>query len=231
VGAKVSSLELNSGETGAVKYAITVPQGSLPGSHWVGLAVESVSSGGASAVLNERVVSLVSIQVSGIVTEAVTAQAKLANHFLWNGRSTAVTVQFKNNGTIETPLSGKISVRTLAEEKITESAVQLGNQIIPQAERTAKLPVVIMGMPTFFGTAACSGQSSEKVFCPKLSWPGLYKISVEVAYGKTQQLIFVEDSFWYMPLWSMAIVLLGITLLILFWRKRRQKKMMQHYVS
>jgi hypothetical protein len=209
---------LGSGQSKEVAFTLTIPPGAFPGSHWVALAVESVAGKATDrSELNERLVSLLSIQVSGVVNESAVVSADLARSFVVGSGNAPLAVRVANVGTIEIPLRGVLVLRSLDGSVVSERPFSLGNQLIPKAERSVEEKI-------FPGRSKeCLALASGNN-CFDQSLPGLYRLETRVIYGKTEQIMTTQTSFWYLPLWSVVVGLLvmsGSMVLILRYRRKR----------
>ncbi len=210
------------GKQATAAFKISVPRGALPGSHWVGLVVESRPDSTGTAVLTPRLISLLSIQVAGVVTESVTVSADVPHPVVFGAKPFDAKIRIQNVGTIEVPLRGRVTVRSLGGKEIDAKDISLGNQVLPQSERL----VVEKITATKKDTCAVEG-----TVCAKLFWPGLYKMSVQVTYGKTGQVAISETSFWYFSYWSLAVAVLILVSIAWFIRRLRQRSIVKKYVA
>lgn len=196
----VPTLALASGESKEVSFALSVPAGTYPGSHWVALAVETIpGQENRETELNERLVSLVSIQVAGVVEESAVLSTDFGSSVAIGSGSLPLTVKFANTGTIEIPLSGKIILRSLKGAVLSEQDFGLGNQLLPKAERSIEEKIIPGSVEN------CAGQEANHL-CFGLNLPGLYRLETLVTYGKTEQVITSNTSFWYFPVWFFGVV-------------------------
>ncbi|GEM_PF-1140236 len=205
VRAEQSLVEILPGKEAETSFVINVPKNTLPGSHYVGLAAEPVLDGGESKNFTGKLVSLLLIEISGEVNEALS----ILN---WSGEKnlyldlTGVRLNavLKNEGVAELPIKGKIRVYNWLNKKVAEEDVYLGNSLLPQTQRI-----------------------SQVLLPQKGNWflPGAYRAQLDLAYGRTAQKISAQYPFWYISTgWLMIIGLIILVLLIFLFKKKNNKK-------
>ncbi len=196
-------VKIKSGETKSVNFIIKTPQDASPGSHYVGFAVEPLiaTQGG----LNSRLISLVTMQVTGVVNESLIIEKwekiDIADEHNWKFNLT-----LQNNGTVEVPLKqGVISIKNWRGEEIVSEPIVLGNKLLVGSQR-------VLAPITALNNA--------------LSLPGLYQASVMIKYGITNQTVSAISYIWYFPQWSKitAVVLAAALVLLLGFALFRKRK-------
>ncbi len=215
-------LVLEPGQQGFATFKLQVPAGTFPGSHWVALAVESRPDTTGTAILNQRLISLLSIQVSGVVTESLTMNTAVSERIVLGSKPFDAAIKIQNTGSIEVPLTGKITIRSLRGKEVGGRDVQLGNQLLPQSERSLLEKI---------STTKKDACDVDGTVCSELVWPGLYTLTAEVIYGKTGQTVESETSFWYVPYWSLFLLTVGVGLGVWIVRRIRQRSMIKKYVA
>ncbi|MFA5061609.1 MAG: hypothetical protein WC526_00470 [Patescibacteria group bacterium] len=187
------------------KFLVKIPKDAAPGSHYLGLAVIPTAETRGKISLNTQLVSLLTIQVSGVVHEAVSINNwKVEKKLAENGW--VFELGLVNNGNIEVPLSGSVVIKDFRGVKVFSSDINLGNKLLAGSSRNLKPEI---------------GAGSGVV------WPGLYKVQVNVTYGKTGQLVSAVYDLWYFPWWSQAlfvVLILAFFILLRFLSIRKKNR-------
>jgi len=179
-----------------------VPPGTSPGSHYLGLAAEGVApapSGGTT--LTGRLVMIVELQVAGTVTESLSIKNRSVAGLVWQ-RSWPISLELQNNGTVEIVPHGRVIIQNWRGEEISSQEISLGNQLLPGAIR----------------------QFNSQIAASSINWPGLYRLRVEIKYGKTNQTSFTTTNLWYFPLSSLVSLGLILTIIVLLKVAKRNKR-------
>lgn len=196
-------VKVKAGETKSVNFIIKTPEDALPGSHYLGLAAEPVqqtNSGG----LNSRLVSLLTLQVQGLVNESLQIekwdlQAGAIGNDVWK-----FDLKLKNNSVIEVPMQAQVAIRNWQGEEIFVEPIVLGNKLLANSRRAL---------------------SPEILLKNNISLPGLYQAQVKVNYGKTNQSVSSIAYIWYLPIWSKAAAaVFALILVVIFYFLIKRKK-------
>ncbi len=176
-------VEIKYGETKSVNFIIKIPSDAFPGDHYLGLAVEPVLGGSGQASLTTRLVSLLSLEVSGLVNESVSIEKwtladKTDGHWKFD-------LGLKNSGTIEVLLQGSAVIRNWKGDEIFSEPIILGNKLLVGSKRAIQ---------------------SEIVFKNAVILPGLYQAEVKINYGRTNQNVSSIAYVWYFPVWSRVVI-------------------------
>lgn len=172
-----NSATLAPGQNKKINFFINVPVDSQPGTHYLGLAAETVPDQSVQATIAGRLVVPLVLQVAGVITEAVSLDTQTGQNIIIN-KKWKVNLEMNNTGTVGVALAGRITVRDWGKREIFSQVLVLGNQLLPGAERrlAVQLP---------------AGDN--------IGWPGLYEIRTELNYGLTQQKIVKTFRVWYLP--------------------------------
>ena len=211
-------VKVKAGEIKSVNFIIKTPENALPGSYYLGLAAEPVqqnSNGG----LNSRLVSLLTLQVEGLVNESLGIEK-------WNLQAGAVAndvwkfdLLLKNNGDIEVPMQAEVAIRNWQGEEIFAEPLVLGNKLLAGSKRALSPEILLKRPVSNDGTGHYSVESN------KISLPGLYQAQIRVTYGKTNQSVSAIAYIWYLPLWSkVSAGLFGLVLVVIFVFLIKRKK-------
>lgn len=208
VRAEQDVLEIKPGKEAEATFRVSVPKGTYPGSHYVGLSAEPVLGEIESKNFSGKLISLLLLEVSGTVTEELSvASWSGEKEFYWSLEDAKFGAVLKNSGNTELPITAKIRLYNWLDKKIIDSEVHLGGPLLPKTERKSS---VLLPVQT--------------------GWylPGLYRAQLDLSYGRTGQKLSVQYPFWYVPIgW---LVLIGAVILIVVWtiiKKIRNKKKQQ----
>ncbi len=196
---EIGETTISSGQKKKIIFNVAVPQGAAPGSHYLGLAVEATPDLAGQTVIAGRLTVLLVLQVAGIVKESVSLRSEIPAAIAMK-KEWPLIVELKNNGTIETPITGRAIIRNWRGQTVFSAPLVLGNQLIPGAYR----------------------QIISRIVADKIRWPGLYETEAEIKYGKTNQTISSTARLWYLPLES--IIGVGLIVLLLFILKFLRRK-------
>ena len=195
-------VSIGAGETKGVNFFIKIPKDSLPGSYYLGLSAEPAVKKQSGAV-SGRLVSLLTLQVSGEVRESlrINQWKKISGLDADNWK---FALELENIGTVEVPLRGEVAVRNFFGQEIVSEPLVLGNKLLANAKRSL-------------------GQ--ELQVREKIKIPGLYEVGVRVIYGKLGLSVARTEYVWFIPFWSkLAAGGLGLLIVVLVMRKRLKIK-------
>ena len=207
VRAEQNVLEVRPGKEAEASFRVSVPKGTYPGSHYVGLSAEPVLSG-EGRNFTGKLISLLLLEVSGTVTEELSVvNWSGEKNLYWSFNNARFDAVLKNSGNTELPLIAKIRVYNWLDKKVIDSDVHLGSSLLPKTERKSSVLLPIQD-----------------------GWylPGLYRAQLDLSYGRTGQKLSVQYPFWYVPFSWLAVI--GVVLLITVWsiiKKIRNKKKQQ----
>ena len=200
-----NSINIKSGETKSVNFIIKIPADAVSGSYYLGLTVEPVLEKNNSAGLSARLVSLLTLQVKGLVQESVLIEKFESLKNIFTEKKLKFDLNLKNNGTIEVLMQGKIAVRNWRGEEIFSEPIILGNKLLAGSKRALHPEIILKN---------------------NIILPGLYSAQVKINYGRTNQTVSAIAYVWYFPKWS-KIVLAAMILFIgflIFWRRKKVKR-------
>ena len=186
-----------------VIFNISVPTDAAPGSRYLGLVVAPAAAATGQVTLSAQLVSLLTIQVAGLVNEQVNILRFAASPWRFNLNPLPLVIELKNTGAIETPLTGKIIISSWGGKQIFSAPVPLGNMLVAGSTRVLNLTMPLTGLGR---------------------WPGVYRATLAVTYGLTQQTAEHSSMLYYLPWWSLvvgsmvAVMIVGI--FFLHYRKK-----------
>ena len=201
-----NSVSLKAGETKSVNFIAKIPGDALSGSQYLGLAVEPVVPKTDQASLNSRLVSMLTLQITGVVDESVVVEKWARLNDVSDNKNWKFDLNLKNNGTIEVDLTGVVAVRNWKGEDVFTEQIILGNKLLAGSKRVLQPQIAMKD---------------------RIKLPGLYQAQVKINYGRTNQTAMAMEYVWYLPMWSRVAALVGgliiILLVVLLVKKIRNK--------
>lgn len=181
-----------------VNFIIKIPADAAAGSNYLGLAVEpALSSAGSKegeqSSLQTRLVSLLTLQVKGMVEESIAIEKWAPLVGTTNQKKWKFDLSLKNNGTIEVPLRGTVGIRNWKGEEIFSEPIVLGNKLLAGAKRVLQ---------------------PETTLRNNINLPGLYSAQIKINYGLTNQTVSAIAYVWYFPMWSKIVLVITALLLV-----------------
>ncbi len=193
--------ELAQGKQEKIIFNINAPVNYAPGSHFLGLAVDTLSDSIVQTKVEGRLTAILILQVAGVVTEALNLKSVTEKNIYWN-KNFQFNLEIKNNGNMELPLQGQIEIRDWRGRQILSEEVSVGNQLLPGASR--------------FLTVKTKASTSMK-------WPGLYSANFAIKYGKVGLFAKSAVKFWYVDAKFLAGSGLVVLIAVLLWWRRNKK--------
>jgi hypothetical protein len=187
---KTQEITIPAGTTRAINFDLNIPAGAYPGSYVLGLAVETQSKPSNSGVVGARLFTILLLQVAGEAQEVVSIE-NFSVPWLVFGRNWPTKILLKNNGNVDTQISGEVTVWR-GENRRAMAKLETGNRLLPGIFRNL-----------------------DAVVSPAVFWPGRYELQLKIMYGLTAQTATAYTTIWYFPFWSWAVLFL-ICLLIIF---------------
>jgi len=189
---EAESLVLKAGQTGQARFVVRVPKNYAPGSHYLGLAV-AVGAGAGEVRLNQEIISLLTLQVAGQVTEQTKIEKWQAQKNITGDRDWNFLFRIKNSGDVVLSANADLTLWNWQREIVGEKRILEQKVFFDNSTRELETKIIPTG---------------------KFLWPGPYRAQVRVVYGISNQEITANAYFWYLPNWSYA-ALLGLVLLVL----------------
>lgn len=180
---EVKMLRVSAQKKERMNFTITVPAGTLPGSHYLGLFAKEKSKGGQVG-LGSRIGTLLFLHVAGKVEEKLQIQDFSSENF-WNFSSRVeLFVQLYNNGTIHLLPGGQI--------ELTNFHGDIVEKILVNKENRKVLPLEVW---------------KHSYAVQSLSWKDVGRVHAKLVtvYGVTNQVVLAEKVFWYTPWWFLTI--------------------------
>ncbi len=185
-------VSIKSGETKSVNFIVKVPADAASGSHYLGLTVEPSLSASNQTGLKTKLVSLLTLQVGGLVNESVIINKwTLIKNSLKNWQ---FDLSLQNYGSMEVMLRGMATVKNWRGDEIFSQPIILGNKLLAGSKRVLHPEIILQD---------------------NINLPGLYQAQIKIDYGRTNQVVSSIAYVWYFPMWSKIILIIGALLLIL----------------
>lgn len=192
------------GETKSVNFIIKVPAEAEVSSHYLGLAAEQVIGDNNKNSLNSRLISLLTLQVKGVVHEELFIEKWGADPTVSTNRDYTFNLKLRNSGVVEVPMRAVVAIRNWRGEEIFSEPIVLGNKLLAGSRR-ALSPLISLK--------------------DDLDLPGLYQAQLTIHYGLTNQTTSAIAHIWYFPKWSqVAAVIFGLVIMYFFVVLVKRKK-------
>lgn len=199
----LETIQLGPSEKKDIPVTIKIPENANAGGYYGAVRVVPVTTGvgDANVGLTASVGSIVLVRVPGPLTERLdlieftSAQNGKAKSFFTGGNVSSL-IRLKNEGDIHVKPFGKVQVKNMFGKVVHEYELNLDDQT---NERDNVLPGTIRKFEDGF---------------PEKKYLGRYSIVANVGYGDGGELITAQTTFWYMPWWTIAIILLVIAALV-----------------
>lgn len=196
----LKDVELKAGETKEIKQTVDVPGDVAPGAYFGALRYAAIPKGQTAnnaqrqVALTASVAHLVFVEVPGDINEQIQIEkaeaqrvGKSGSFFFKQPEKIAVTVKNKGNG-FSRPF-GRITINNGSGKEI------YGYEVNNTDPKGIVLP------------------NSSRTFVDdikNIKTPGKYSINAAVAYGNGGEVVSYKATFWYLPAWFLAVLLLLI---------------------
>lgn len=214
------------GATTTVNMSVAIPSNQGAGSYYSAILYSSGTPDGGNVGLSASGVTLVFTSVPGLVNEDLKVQkfgayipetqsGKTGYVSFTTNKPLQIAYTLKNNGNVTESPVGSISYKYMfGKEQQIDNVNPTGSlALIGQTRMFFSCIKLEADKVDFNGTKTTSTTCAN----PGL-WPGRYTTKLDLFYGQngnqTQELVSV-GSFWYMPWWSI-IILIVLVLLITF---------------
>lgn len=187
-------VNIKPGETKSVNFILKIPADAVAGSYYLGLAVEPVLEKSDQSSLATRLVSLLTLEVKGLVQESVIIEKWMLEASVVGAKNWKFDLGLKNNGSIEVLMQGKIAIRNWRGEEIFSEPIILGNKLLAGSKRVLRPEIILRN---------------------DINLPGLYSAQVKINYGRANQIVSAIAYVWYFPKWSKIVLGVAASFLIL----------------
>jgi hypothetical protein len=196
---KTNKITVGASQEKNAEFLIEIPKQIIPGSHYLGLAVEQIQTENSNQVgLSGRLVALLTLRITGNITEDANFVKWTGRNFTWN-KEWPFVLELKNQGNIEVALTGETAIKNWRGKEIFRQPVFLGNSLLAGAIRF---------------------NSGKVKIGDKIKWPGLYQTEMRITYGQSEKRISKVFYIWYFPKWSAAAFF--AMMFIILWRMIRK---------
>lgn len=205
-------LSVASGAKGVVNFEIKIPRGVPPGSHYLGVGVQTAGADASDVGVSAQVLSVLTLQVSGTAYEVLQVEKfdNVSNRV--SDKTWAFDFTLLNKGNVEVNATGEAVVLNWRGNKILTQPLFADAKILSGARKITEFRIGV----------------GENKF-----WPGLYQVQTKVGYGMTKQNLSSSVYVWYLPVWSLVILVVLIVAAIGFvmsgLRRYKIKKIMARY--
>jgi hypothetical protein len=231
------TVEIPAGGSKTVNFSVTIPKNLGAGSYYSAILYQAGGGNGGNVALNASGVSLIFVSVPGQVKENMALQKFGAYNSDDNGVSGGfvfidvreqpkmIAYALKNAGNVFESPAGNVVVKDM-----------FGHQIA-NVQTNATSSLALIGQTRLFTsciktvqqTVQALGGTSKNDNCvdPHLK-PGRYTAHLDAFYGQNgnqSHEITATTSFWYLPFWFLAtvVVILGLLIWAGFWLKKKIK--------
>ncbi len=187
-------------ETQSLFITVRPDKNAEPGTQYAAVLVqENTAVRGNIGVLAETAL-LVQVDVAGEVREAVSIEKWEAIKNIQATPAWDSQFSIKNNGTISVPVSGEVVVTNWRGREIARVPIQVGSDLLPATRREKLVSTALLK-----------------------AWPGPYRLDAVVRFGASQAVAKASSTVWYIPTWSISVVL-TLVLVALIYRGLRRRK-------
>lgn len=212
----LKNVELAPGETKEIKATIDIPANAAPGAYFGAVRYAVVPQNNTDSerqiALNASVAHLVLVEVPGDVVQQIQVQSLdlqkqgKAHKFFFN-RPDQASLSVKNLGNGFSRPFGRVTINNGFGKEVFNYEVNNNDP------KSIVLP------------------NSSRVFTNEVggvSLPGKYTATASIAYGNGAEVVNYKSSFWYMPIWFLAIIFALILVIVviayLIYRKKFSTK-------
>lgn len=198
----VEDIPLKAGETKEANFSIDIPANVSPGAYFGAIRYSAIpedqaKAGNDQVSLTASVAHLVFVEVPGDVVQSIKIEALEVQSK--DGKKASIfklpitaSVKITNLGNGFSRPFGKLTItkgsKTILSDEINN--VDPKGIVLPNSSRTFSNDV------------------------KGVSAPGKYTVSAGVAYGNGGEVVTYENTFWYLPLWFVAVLILILIVLI-----------------
>lgn len=200
----LEDIPLATGESKDIKLTVNVPDDASPGAYYGVVRYQAVPEGSAApgdgqVALTASVGSIVLIEVPGNITEKIRVNSVLAYSGQKSGtfmtsKPDAVGIEIENLGNGFARPFGRVEVKSMFGKSIKTYELNNTNPrgvVLPESTRIFK--------------DAVEG----------ISMPGRYSVQANISHGRGGEILSINQSFWYLPVWFLLVALGLVAVLVL----------------
>lgn len=219
--------DLEPGEEKEVTFTVSVSENAAPGAYFGSIeyrASPQGQTGDGQVALVASVGSLVLLEVPGDITEKIEitdvkayirSNEELKSGTIFTKKPDVIGITINNLGNGFSQPFGKVQVTDWRDNDVFEYELNDGpprQNILPESSRRFEEDFVNVEISTVNGEQVTTESSP-------VTWPGRYTIKGSISHGSSGALFNVSGTFWYLPLWFIALVigfLVALGLLVWF---------------
>lgn len=188
-------IEIASGKTEDIVFALQVPQNAEPGSYFLGLfGTEKIGNNNEQITVSGRLGTLLFLYVGGDITESLVRTSFATNKSWFSAAPIQTTLVLKNNGNIHVSPKGIFTITNKNGEVIATQKINSTNRIITPGNVWSEI-FVLQNVTT--------------------KDTGPLEIKTDLTYGLKQKRIVDSITVWYIPKKIMIATFAGIFSILL----------------
>jgi hypothetical protein len=221
-----TSVQIPPGQSKNIDYTIRIPEGQGAGSYYSAIRYSAQGAGGQNVTVSASAATLVFVTVPGKTTELLNlkqfgAYETKGNEENGTFKSLFITKQpeklayvLENVGNVAESPSGSIIIKNIfgKQVKLVEKANLKGNLAL--IDQTRRFETCISPEKKTVGVGQ---DAAKRDVCGTTHFlPGMYKAQLSAFYGingSNTQEINATASFWYLPYWFIAVILVLLALM------------------
>ena len=230
-----STVTIPAGSTKTISYKISIPANQGAGSYYSAIMYQAGGGSGGNVALNASGVTLAFVSVPGTVKEALSLQKFGAYNSNDNGTTGSfvfidtneqpkmIAYTLKNSGNVFESPAGDIVLKDMFGHQVEDLTTNSTSSL------------ALLGQTRLFATCIktvqqkikLEGGTSTDTSCtnPGLK-PGRYTAKLDVFYGQNGNQtheVAATATFWYLPIWFIAAVVIGLAVLGfgIWWLQRK----------
>lgn len=184
---------IKKGEEKSISFLIDVPKNIFPEAHYLGLIAQPEIISNDQVGLSGSLATVLTLQIAGEAREDLSVVNWQAEEMFTTKKDWPLFLKIKNNSNIDVPLKTKIVIKNFREQELKNEEFYPGNNLLAKMERVLKPQISV----------------NEAIF-----WPGIYKVELNLWYGRTAQFLSPSFNIIYFPIWSRFLIG-GLFLLII----------------
>lgn len=229
---------VNPGQTQTVNYSITVPKHQGAGSYYSAIVYSTGGTNKGNVNLSASGVTLMFVDVPGIVKEdmglqkfgAYNGSTNSNGHYTYFNLTEPQRLAFdlKNNGNVAEAPSGSITLKNMWGKQVASIDKVNPNSSLAIIGQTRQFVTCIESTKQDLENQGYDNVGSGQCKDPNLA-PGYYTASLDIYYGQNgnqTKEIQGTASFWYIPWWLLVII--AVVILLIIWAILAIKHKIRH---
>ncbi len=214
---ELSEITLQPNEERSIRYSVFFPDDAEPGGHYAALFFSTQPNEGeeSSVGVGAKTGILLLARVSGDIRESATLETfRVVNEARLNRPPVEFEYRLRNTGNVHVRPSGYLTIRNMFGNVVEKVNVNPTN--------AAALPNSIRRIQTVWNKNASDGPADSFFEELRLEWInfsfGKYKASLEGVYGRSNQPLEGEVTFWIFPWRVISVGVASVLFLLLLLR-------------